>query len=137
MLAPLLRGGRVKAWDDKKILAGSDWRKEIEKGLASSRVALVLVSADLLASDFVMNQELPALFEAAEQGELRLLWVLVRESLWKHTQLEQIQSPLSTDKALEAMSPSDRGQAFVKLCDAILQAYEVFDDKTAAKVNPR
>jgi hypothetical protein len=43
------------------------WREEIKKALASAQVALLMVSADFLASDFVTREELPELFHAAKK----------------------------------------------------------------------
>jgi hypothetical protein len=37
------------------------WRPEIEQAIARSRTALLLISADYLASDFILDDELPAL----------------------------------------------------------------------------
>jgi internalin A len=57
MMKPLLRAGgqRVLLWDDSQILAGAKWRAEIEAALARAKVALLLVSAAFLDSEFVMN----------------------------------------------------------------------------------
>ena len=43
------------------ISPGRRWYPEIERTIKHSRVALLLVSADYLAPDFIMGDELPAL----------------------------------------------------------------------------
>src|SRR5207342_3335494 len=58
---------------------GDRWYLEIEQKIKSSRVALLLVSADYLASDFIMGNELPALCRHGVQ----LAPVLVGECLWR------------------------------------------------------
>ncbi len=40
-------------WDDSRIQPGDVWLKEIEGALERAQVALLLVSPDFLASDFI------------------------------------------------------------------------------------
>jgi hypothetical protein len=51
MIWPLVRSEALRLWDDSQIPAGAKWKVEIEK--ASAKVALLLVSDDFLASEFV------------------------------------------------------------------------------------
>ena len=58
MMKPLGQRYGLERWDDSRIRAGMVWREEIEKALASAQVALLMVSTDFLASDFVMRKDL-------------------------------------------------------------------------------
>ena len=60
-LKPLVRRKRLTLWDDTEIRATEEWHPAIQAAIARSRWALLLVSADFLASDYVMDRELPAL----------------------------------------------------------------------------
>jgi internalin A len=51
----------VVVWTDNEVLPGAKWRDEIEKAMTSSDVALLLVSASFLASEFIDNDEIPTL----------------------------------------------------------------------------
>ena len=62
MLAPLGERGLV-VWSDQRIAVGAAWHPELERAIARADAALVLVSPDLLASSFIMGEELPALVD--------------------------------------------------------------------------
>jgi hypothetical protein len=79
-LRPLERDGLVDAWNDTRIAAGVDWKQEIQSALEHARTALLLISADFLASDFVVSDELPELLDAAEKRGTRILPIIVKPS---------------------------------------------------------
>jgi WD40 repeat protein len=79
LLKPLVRRRRLRLWVDRTIRVGDRWRPEIEQAIARSRMALLLVSADYLASDFILDDELPAL----GRHRVRLAPVLVGDCLWQ------------------------------------------------------
>jgi len=65
-LAFFEKKGDIDFWDDTRIQAGSRWYREIEKAISSAKIAIVLVSANYLASKFIQERELPFLLEAAQ-----------------------------------------------------------------------
>jgi hypothetical protein len=60
-------------WDDDRIRAGNDWKKEINKALNESTAAILLISTDFLGSDFIKNEELQPLLEKAGKGGTLIL----------------------------------------------------------------
>ena len=77
-LKPLEKKGLMDVWSDKKIKAGDKWKNEIEKALQNSNVAVLLISADYLASDFIVENELPPLLENAENKGTRIIPVIIK-----------------------------------------------------------
>lgn len=91
-LKPLERDHKIEVWHDTKLRSGDKWKTEIDKALAKAKVAIMLVSADFLASDFVQNEELPPLLNAAETEGLTILSILVGRCGFTHSPLSQYQA---------------------------------------------
>jgi formylglycine-generating enzyme required for sulfatase activity len=122
MIRPLVRSHGLRLWDDSQIPPGAKWREEIETALAAAKVALLLVSSDFLASEFVTNLELPQLLAAAEEEGLRILWVPVRPSLVKRTPISAYQALGDPGRPLARMDPVEQEEALVEIALAIEQA---------------
>lgn len=120
-LKPLERVGRVSAWSDQQIQPGSKWLEEIKKALASTKVAVLLVTKDFLASDFIQQNEIAPLLKAAHEDGVAIQWVLVRDCNWKKTALKDYQAAYSPDKPLAGKTLS-RDSAWVAICETIEKA---------------
>jgi len=91
-LKPLLRRDSFKVWVDKDIEPGDEWRKKIEEALGAAKVAVLLVSENFLASDFIAEVELPKLLSSAEKRGLRIIWILIDPCHWETLQVKEIQA---------------------------------------------
>ncbi len=77
-LRPLQKSKSIVCWSDKNIRTGEKWRQEIRQNLEDAAIAILLVSADFLASDFIVNHELSPLLVKAEARGLRILPVILK-----------------------------------------------------------
>ena len=114
----------LEVWSDQKRLeAGDLWRQEIEAALVRTKVAVLLVSPDFLASEFIRSNELLPLLAAAEKEGVRIVWVPVRPSLVLKTPLAEFQTAWPGLPLSELRKPQ-RERAWVEICERILRAAE-------------
>ncbi|MGE0820881.1 MAG: TIR domain-containing protein [Candidatus Binatia bacterium] len=122
MLKPLIRKNAITVWDDTKIKAGAQWRDEINKALASAKVAVLLVSPDFLGSDFIAEHELPPLLDAAKKDGLTVLWVYLSACMYKETEIEAYQAAHNIAHPLDSLPPSQQNQVLLQICEEIKRA---------------
>lgn len=77
-LRPLEMEGAIDLWVDTRLRAGDKWKKEIEKALENASAAILVISADFLASDFIIDNELPSLLKNAEERGTRIIPLIVK-----------------------------------------------------------
>lgn len=119
-LRPLERDYAIDIWDDTKIQAGSKWLDEIEKAIQSAKVALLIISADFLASDFIANNELPPLLESAKKEGAKIFPLIVSPSRFNSTKsLSQFQAVNDPAKPLINMPKGEQEDILVKLSEEI------------------
>lgn len=115
-LRPLEREGRITRWDDTLIQSGSQWREEIKKALEEARVAVLLVSKHFLASDFIADDELPPLLQAAETEGATILPILIGPCRFTRTQgLSNYQAVNSPDRTLLEMDEAEQDRVWLTL----------------------
>jgi Mg-chelatase subunit ChlD len=123
-LKPLHRDGIISLWDDTRLTPGSQWRKEIQEALNRARIAVLLVSADFLASDFITTNELPPLLAAAEQRGTLILPLLVSPCRFEQTaSLSRFQAVNPPSEPLIRMRKAKREEIFVKVSRLVEQAF--------------
>lgn len=121
-LDPLIRQHKIRVWSDENIEPGQKWHHEIQSALESSKVALLLVSRNYLASDFINQNELPYLLDAYAKGNLKILWVLIGASLFEETPLKDIQAVIDPKYPLNTLSKGEQDIAIKSVCQAIWDA---------------
>jgi hypothetical protein len=121
-LAPLTSAHRIDAWHDQRIPVGSDWRSEINTALDAANTAVLLVTPNFFASDFIMKKELPVLLKRREKEGLPLVSIAVSATSYHRTQLRDIQTANNPERPLDALRVADRNKALVAIVDVISSA---------------
>jgi hypothetical protein len=123
-LRPQERSGLIDLWDDTRLQPGSDWRRKISDAIASAKVAVLLVSADFLASEFIVGNELPPLLAAAGEEGARVLPVIVSPCRFKETsELSKFQAANLPEKSLALLSFAQRERVWVDVAEAVAAAF--------------
>jgi TIR domain len=82
-LSVLTTIGALEVWDDRRIAGGADWFDEIQAALDRAQVAILLISAPFLSSEFVTTQEVPRLLKRRKEAGLVVIPVLVEPCVWR------------------------------------------------------
>ena len=82
-LGVLQKEGLFSLWYDRCTDPGDDWFPAIEQAIADSNIALLMISADFLDSDFIRREEVPRLLERRQEEGLRVLPIIVGPCSWR------------------------------------------------------
>jgi hypothetical protein len=119
-LRPLEKREVITCWSDKKIKMGDKWKKEIEENLSSAAIAVLLISADFLASDFIVDNELPPLLMNAEANGIRILPVILKPcGFLRDPVLSSFQSVNDPDAPLLGLSHIEQESIYNKIADEV------------------
>lgn len=102
-------------WSDARLEPGSLWKDELLNALRTCRIALLLVSKDFLASDFIALEELPAIFARIDkQDGLKIFWVLLSPCAWEYTPIAQYSAISDLSRPLSSMRSDNRNKFWSK-----------------------
>jgi hypothetical protein len=82
-LGVLENAGAIELWIDDRIEGGADWEVEIKQAIAKAKVAILLISANFLTSDFILGKEVPAFLERREREGMIVFPVIAKPCSWK------------------------------------------------------
>lgn len=124
-LKPLEREGLIDCWSDKKIRTGDKWRTQIDENLAGAAVAILLVSADFLASDFIVNNELPPLLMKAEANGIRIIPLILKPcGFHRDKVLQSFQAANDPGQPLLGLSPIEQEALYDRVAEEVHREIE-------------
>jgi len=122
-LKVLVDNGFVEAWDDEHIHAGWRWQREIEHAIQTCRVAVILLTPEALGSDFILNNELPALACRETAKELLVVPILCEPCDWEANDwLASLQIKPRDNRPLSILSAEAARRSLSRICDEIATA---------------
>lgn len=118
-LAPLEQAKMVSIWADDCIRVSEKWSEALYGAIERTNIALLLLSADFFASEFIQQRELPALHARADQG-LKLIPIIIRDIDWYSSALAEFQAPLQA----QPIGTPDNDAAWVKVASEVRKLCE-------------
>jgi TIR domain len=82
-LSVLVRQRLIVGWHDRLISAGDEWRDRVSEHLESSKLILLLISSDFLASDYCYDREMTRALARHECGEALVIPLIIRPCDWR------------------------------------------------------
>lgn len=110
----------LSLWADRYIRIGDQWRREIGEALSRARIAVLLVSPNFLASDFITTEEFPAVLDAVSGGRLSVAAIPISSVDPNVTRLEGRQWARAPEMPLDLLPKPKRNQALVKIVKEIV-----------------
>jgi len=85
------RRGLISVWHDRQITGGTEWDGEIDEQLNRADIILLLISADFIASDYCYEEEMTRAIERHDQGEARVVPIILRPCVWDDAPFAKLQ----------------------------------------------
>jgi len=117
-----VENAELELWTDAEIGPDGRWSMEITEALNGAGVAVVFVSADFLASDFIISRELPSIMKAAEDGTMRLLWVYLSPAAIDAVNLDRFQAAHDVSRPLSRLEAHEQDQALLDIARKVKAA---------------
>jgi len=118
-LAYYIRTWHLKVWDNTHIQPGTDWRKETNSALQSTKVAVLLLSANFFASNAIADNELSTLLTTAQQDEVMILCVILGFCSFKDSDLAHFQAINDPATPLDTMTRAQRNKIWHEVAERI------------------
>jgi hypothetical protein len=118
-LRPMERNAELQLWSDLSIQPSYNWHAEIQAAITGSDAAILLISQDFVASDYVASEELPRLLSAASERGLKIFPVFVAHSVLRNSSLLRFQGVNTPSAPLDSMEESEQNRVFVRLAESI------------------
>jgi RNA polymerase sigma factor (sigma-70 family) len=127
-LRPLERDQKIISWSDLVIKPTQLWREEIQLGLDNAYVAILLISANFFASDFIHKIELPTLLEAAENSGTKIMSLIIGASRFsREPKISRFQAINDPNQPLESLKKHQADAVLQSVADTVEDLFMKMD----------
>lgn len=81
-LSVLQQQDHLQLWEDRQIGAGDAWRDQIQEAMESSNVAILLISANYLTSQFILSVEIPEVLRRRNREGIHIIPMVIKPCAW-------------------------------------------------------
>ena len=74
----------LEIWTDRRLGAGDEWYKEIDLAIERADLAILLISAEFLGSDFITKEEIPRLLKKKASNQVMLYPIIITPCVWEY-----------------------------------------------------
>lgn len=130
-LKPLERAGLIQRWDDTHVAAGQVRTELVKAALSEAQIAIILISAEFLASEQLATEELPIILDAAERGQMTVLPVLVSACLLDGVpRLAALRAVNAPERVLARLPPGEQEEVLKEVARVVMDRLDVPVDAT-------
>jgi hypothetical protein len=127
-LISLKRSDKIDVWQDRMLMAGTEWDSTIKKELEEADIILLLISVDFISSQYIWDKELKTALQKHENGTARIIPVILRECDWQDMPFAKLQA-LPTGAEPVSRFP-DKDQAYTNIAKEIARVADFLASKT-------
>ena len=111
-LKPLKDMGLVDFWVDDRIRVGDKMDPKILEAMNAADVFIALISVKFVNSDYILNTELPKIWERQAAGAL-LCGIVIKSTIWENPELNfkpylVLPAPDPRNKPINRFRPQDK-----------------------------
>jgi len=108
-LSILKRQGLITTWNDRDIIAGTEWEEEISANLETADIIILLVSSSFIASDYCYSKEVQCAIDRHDNKDTLVIPIIVRRCHWDETPFHKIQSVPTDGRPIASWENIDDG----------------------------
>ncbi len=106
-LAPLRRQQLLQIWDDTNLQPGEEWDAAIRRELKTADIIILLVSANLMATDYIWEFEMKEALERSQRGEAAVIPVIIRPCNWEDAPFAKLNALPEKGKPIDTWANKD------------------------------